>query len=741
MLATEHPLTIPATGRTGASRALRSGRVIGCRVDETTLLIVGLGHVPAGNVSVTIGEDQADTRSALVSEWRLAVPSPRAKHAFSALLPAAETDPAITTIRFGDAETGAQFVFAPRPASAEEAAALVLESAGSPSAAIIDRVVDNLMAGSLNRRRLQTITTLLQATRASDGFIELIGETHDGLTFLQGWNRGMAPGLLQMCTIGGATPVSAECGIANFPRPDAPEGATGFVGLFDGDLTIRVAEIEGVVFRGRAGWRHMAVHPKRRIAGPQETPEYIRQVLLRTHSAPDVLLSLRTAANSFDGKETVSSLPYPVRMGVDSLFEAEDGNLLASGWLYDPDDHVAMVKLRRHNAAARLDEGWTRFDRPDVSDSFSEQQPLALRLAAGQHDHGFVAQAPLPTDDSEAPLYFELTLRDQRRAFLPVKPTRASARSATLLQIGAIDPANCALSAIVDTQIVPFLRRSGRSTPVIDAVADTGLFDEESSPPIVIGAGESEEDIAPLMALLALDPETRRVPIAIAMPLERFRRQAGRLTERARFYGLALRLVSVKGTGDACDMLEAGTQALACETIVSLSAALIPRGNGWYGKLVATAATLKDCIISPILAYEDHSIRWAGSWIEDENDGQTAIGRYVGYPLKAIADMKLSRIAAASLECCIMPRIALDRAGGFCGAYLGSQEKSLDLGLRLNRSGVDSYLLPSVQMWGCDDAGNGPAIAALVAEIDRKIFKHQWPPVRILQGQSGKIFA
>lgn len=743
MPVTEQYPTIPTAGSTGASRALRSGRVVGCRIDETTLLIIGLGRVPTGNIGVMIGDDQAGTRSALVSEWRLATPSPRAKHGFAALFPAAETDPAITTIRFGEEEPGAQFIFASRLASVGEAAALVLESAGPQSAAIIDRLVDSLMTGTLNRRRLQTIITLLQATHASDGFVELIGETHDGVTLLQGWNRGMAPGPYRMCAVGSTTPLVAECGIAIFPRPDAPDGATGFVGLLDAVQATHAPDIEGLVFRGRAGWRHIAVHPKKRIAGPLETPEHIRAVLLRTNGAPEVLLSLRAAANSFEGKETVSGLPHPVRMGIDNIFETDGGNLLASGWLYDPEGHVATVKLRRHNAAATLNECWTRFERPDVTDSFNEQQPSTPGFWSEQHTHGFIAQAHLPADNPDARLYFELTLRDLRRAFLPVRPARTSARSAALRQLGAIDPAKYALPAIIDTQIVPFLVRSGRSAPEIDTVLDAGPFDEESSPPIVIGAGESEEDIAPLMALLALDPETRPAPIVIAMPAERFRRQANRLMERARFYRLSVRLVSVKETGDVYDMLEAGIQSLACETVVSLSASLIPRAKGWYGKLITAAASLKGSIISPVLAYEDHSIRWAGSWIEGNTGDQPVVGRYAGYPLKAIIDMKLTRIAAASLECCIMPRDAMARAGGFSGGYLGAQEKGLDLGLRLNRSGIDSYLLPSVQMWGCDDArdGHGPAIAALVEEIDRKIFKSRWSPVLAVEKQPEKRFA
>jgi len=734
---TNTPVATPAaansaTAKHGASRALRPDRLIGFRVDEKTLLVIGLGYIPAGDVTVSVGDDETDTRNAFVSEWRLTASSSRARHGFAALLPAGETNLAMTTIRFGEDETATPYIFAPRLAPIEEAAAIVLDAAGSQAPAVINRLVDTLMAGDLNRRRLSTITTFLQAMHASDGFIELIGESHEGVTFLQGWSRGMAPGPCRMSVIGHPAPMVGECGIATFPRSDAPEGAAGFVGLLKTSDTAHAADIEGLIFKGRTGWRHIAAHPRKRISDPLETPEHIRSVLMRTHGTPDVLLSLRAAANSFEGKETVSSLPFPVRMGVDSIFQAGEGNLLISGWLYDPDEHVTTVRLRRRNAAIRLDDLWTRFDRPDVTDSFKDQPHFAPGLRGDQRAHGFVVNAQLPNDDAAAAFYFELTLQDSRRAFLPVKPTRLSAHSAALRQISSIDSANDALPAIVDMHVIPFLgHSSGRSVPIIETILDAGSFDEEDGTPIVIGANESDEDIFPLLALLALDPETRRAPIVIAMPAERFRRQSARLKEIARFYRLSVRLVSAKGTGDVYDMLEAGTQALSCDTIVSLSASLIPHGPGWYGKLIATAATLKESIISPVLAYEDHSVRWAGSWVDENDDEQPVAGRYAGYPLKAVTNMNITRIAAASLECCVMPRDALSRASGFSGNYLGAQEKGIDLGLRLSRSGFESYLLPSVQMWSCDDAHDGysPAVATLVEEIDRKLFRSRWLPI------------
>ncbi|HXV30038.1 MAG TPA: hypothetical protein VD840_06885, partial [Sinorhizobium sp.] len=265
------------------------------------------------------------------------------------------------------------------------------------------------------------------------------------------------------------------------------------------------------------------------------------------------------------------------------------------------------------------------------------------------------------------------------------------------------------------------------------ATVDAGPFDRASGPPIVIAAGGAgEEDIAPFLGLLALDPEIRRAPIALVMPADRFRRQAARIAGLAEFYRLSLRLMSAEATGDVYDLLEAGARALAHDTVVLLAGSLSPLRSGWYGKLVAAHETLKGAVISPTLAYEDHSVRWAGSWPADRSEYPLS-GRYAGYPLSAVTGLKLTRVAAASFECCIMPREALLQAGGFSGSYLGSQQKGLDLGLRLGRSGIESYWLPSVQMLGSDEASSlgTAATAALVERIGQQVFAARWAAIPV----------
>ncbi|MEO5324452.1 hypothetical protein PV773_14135 [Mesorhizobium sp. CC13] len=661
-----------------------------------------------------LNDDPSDACSAEIVSWRLPVSLPTATHGFAALLSTGTADRVLTTLQFGQVDARKRYVFTPRAASVSEAAAVLAELAGNQLAATVEALVDLLMKAPSGCREPSAIAALVKAAHGSTGFLELLGEGQDGEIFLQGWAHDIQPGVSRTVA-DGERPSTAECAIAIYARQDVPQGASGFIGLLDADRPFMPGGIEGVVYRGRHGWRYAAVHERKLISGPLETPGHIRSLLMRTHASPQVLLRLRAAANSFDGTETVSSLPFPVRMGIDDVFQVDDAGLLVSGWLLDPNNHVQCVKLRRHGCEARLDDHWSRLDRPDVTKAHADEPAFSRAYDRGFHRHGFVAHARLADGDPSSALYMELTLRDTRRAFMPLAPLRAAARVAVMRQLRAIDPTDWALPELIDRQIVPLLAASERVSPAVKAVLDAAPFEQAAGPPIVISVGESDEGgIAPLLALLAIDPETKRAPIALVMPCERFHRQAARIGKLAGFYGLALRLVSAGETSDTYDLLEAGARALSSETVVLLAGSLLPSQSGWYRKLVTTQAALKRSIISPTLAYEDHSVRWAGTW---------PAGRYEGYPISAVTGLKLTPAAAASLECCIMPREALLQAGGFAAGYLGSRDKGLDLGLRLSCAGLSSYWLPSVQMLGSDEASSTDPLAmgALLEGIDRKI--------------------
>ncbi|OWZ91558.1 hypothetical protein B9J07_21080 [Sinorhizobium sp. LM21] len=709
-------------------RIARSGRIIACPIDETLLLVIGTGGPMADQLPVEINEDASSQVMASVVGWRLAAPQSSTTHGFAALLPVEGSDPLPTTLRFGKTGNGKRYMVAPRTVSIGEVTAMLKDFAGPQLVHVLGRLVDVLIKPPHADQRLAAITTLLKTGAASDGYIELLGEGHDGTIALKGWAHDLPAGVCRAIVKSEDT-FLADCNVAIFQRNDAPDGSAGFVGLLSANDLPRARDIKGIFYRGRGAWRYVGLHERRVVTGPLETPGHIRAMLLQSQSSPQVMLRLRDAASGYDGTETISSLPVPVRLGVDALYQGEDGAFLISGWLLDAEGHVETVRLCRQGGGARLDAGWTRTERSDVEEAFVDRPEFKSAISGHRRSHGFIGQIEALGGEAEEPVHLELTLRDARRAYMPLFPVRLPARTAALRLLGSIDPTSWALPDIIDRQIVPFLTRARSSAPTVETTVDMGPFDQAEGTAILLVAGETETDFAPLLGLLALDPQTRRAPIALVLQAERFRRHAVHIRQLSEFYHLPLRLVSVEGAGDAGDLAQAAAESVNSDAVVLLSASLTPANAGWYQALVSAYEAKTGSIISPTLAYEDHSIRWAGSTSLDRHDHLQS-SRYAGYPVGAVNRLKLTRVATASLDCCILPREALLEDAGLSPTYLGAALKGLDLALRLSGKGYEAYWLPSLQMVGSDEVpGAGSAATArFVERVDRTLFRARWMP-------------
>ncbi len=709
-------------------RIARSGRIIACPIDETLLLLIGTGGPMTDQLPVEIDEDPSSPVTASVAGWRLSAPQSSATHGFAALLPVESAERLPTTLRFGKEGNGKRYIVAPRAASIGEVTAMLKDFAGPQLVHVLGRLVDVLIKPPHGDQRLPAITTLLKAGAASDGYIELLGEGHDGTIALKGWAHDLPAGTCRAIIRSDET-FLADCNVAVFQRNDAPEGSSGFVGLLSADALPRARDIKGIFYRGRGAWRYAGLHERRVVTGPLETPGHIRAMLLQSQGSPQVMLRLRDAASGYDGTETISSLPVPVRLGVDALYQGDDGAFLISGWLLDADGHVESVRLCRQGGGARLDGGWTRTERSDVEEAFVDRPEFKSAISGHRRSHGFVGLVETMGGEPEGPVHLELTLRDSRRAYMPLFPVRLPARTAALRLLASVDPTSWALPDILDRQIVPFLTAARSSAPTIETVVDMGPFDQAEGTAILLVAGEAEADFAALLGLLALDPQTRRAPITLVLRTEQFRRHAGHIRQLSEFYRLPLRLVSVDGAGDAGDLAQAAADCVNGDAVILLSASLTPANTGWYQALVTAYEAKEGSIISPTLAYEDHSIRWAGSTSLDRPDHLQS-SRYAGYPVGAVNRLKLTRVAAASLDCCIMPREALMADAGTSPTYLGTSLKGLDLALRLSGKGYEAYWLPSLQMIGSDEVpGTGAAATArFVERVDRTLFRARWMP-------------
>jgi GT2 family glycosyltransferase len=87
-------------------------------------------------------------------------------------------------------------------------------------------------------------------------------------------------------------------------------------------------------------------------------------------------------------------------------------------------------------------------------------------------------------------------------------------------------------------------------------------------------------------------------------------------------------------------------------------------------------------------------------------------------------------VPAATFDCCVLPRLALEGVGGFTRRYLGTDEKGIDAALKLCRSGLNSYWVPEVEMIHPQGGASGERNwCKLVSSLDSRVFDDQWARV------------
>lgn len=694
---------------------------------ENAILIMSACDAIPGKVPVAVDGNPRNKAETMALTWRRPQAEAAQAVGFLCLAPAPSPDRAGPgAILLGRPGRPLRLILSPKPLPLQAFLATLAEEAGQSFPTVVDGLLEVLLSGKSNPRRLRAVGMLLQSIAKPGGFVEVMGALDDGV-FLQGWTSNFAAGRTKLLIAhGGLSPAVLEAG--TFERDDLGEGARGFFGLLEECEIRHPSEIERLFFRGNDGWRALEVYDRHVLLEPISVPGHLRDSLQRSTAPQPTTEKLRRASQRFDGRDTVALLEQPVRAGIDDATIVEGTGVLIIGWLFDPERKVSAAILRSGSQCCVIDTSWTRVARPDVTAAFLEDPRFGPAMAAQRNSHGFIVFAPKLQPEPGQPLYIEFEIEGQGPAFLPLAPGRSQTRRALERVFGLLDPRSSTATAVVEKQVAPALQAAEIPPPRVTETHDVGAFNADASLGLVIGLDHRQRELSSLFALLAIDPEIRPLPIVLAAPGETFDRLGAEARRLARFYGLGIRLVLVEGVEDTCDALEAGVRACRFQTVALLSGAAQIRMPGWLGRLErAYRGRGGHCVASPTLLFEDNSIRWAGAWLDGEGPERRVYNRFVGYPLEAIGSLGPMEVAAGATECCVLSRAAFIEADGFSRNYFTTGEKGLDLCLKLRMNGAPSLWVPEVEVYVVDDAETArPHVGVLASLADRTSFDRRW---------------
>ncbi|MPR10437.1 hypothetical protein [Microvirga tunisiensis] len=695
-------------------------------IGEDLALITGVADAMPDSVQVLLNGDPSMTMTASVITWKRNNAPAEARIGFVAVLPIRlQTKVRLTSVVI---RHGHPFRYAlVRPAvSVTSLVKVIVEDTGDSFGEVSNAIVQALASGGGGAKRSAAAIAVLTASARTDGWVEVMGSLDTGEVFLQGWAHSLPDDVTHVIVShDGFGP--AEIRSAGVERTDLGGQGRGFVALLStANGTVLPEKLQKVFFRTKDGWRTLDVYERKVLLPTTDVPAHIREGIPRANASQETMSILRRAGERFDGRDTVSHLKQPVRMGMDMVVEIPGGGLLVAGWMLDPEGLVESVMLRAGGGSTRVDNAWTRLPRPDVSAAFAGNELFAGRMDPQRHDHGFLAFVPGVSAAGDVPVYFEFEVDPDSIAFYPLQVMRAMSRRTLERLVSPLDPRTAAAAIAIERHIGPMMQATEHPAPRIVETRDFGFDDAGAAKALVVGAGADAEEIGVTLSLLALDPEARDIPVIISAPIEAFGTIAAEVERLARFYHVGVRLIASEGVQDSCDSFEAAVHATKADTLVFLSAGVLPRRSGWLSGLErAYRKRGGKALVSPTIVFEDDSICFAGTMLDESGRGLS--DRYLGYPRDVIRGAEASEVMAGTTTCCIVSRKVIEAAGGFARSYLGTSDKGRDLCLKLRLAGTPSVWLPDVEMVSADNtASAGLPWRRLAQRIDRWSFDRKW---------------
>ncbi|WP_306141658.1 hypothetical protein [Roseibium sp. MMSF_3412] len=704
------------------------GRSVLCTaVDRDTILLAGVGEKFARNLQAVLNEDPKTTVPCTIVSLSAKTNRDGAQAPFVAILSLdAVAVPKLDRVSIRSKGHSHPYAIKYGPVAFDIFVGLVSEAVSQKEASVVETLIDALIAANSEVKNQTVAAKLVMHVARRDGYVEMLGQFDEGDFYIQGWSKEPPLGRNRVFVFDGALRV-ADLASCLFERKDTGGKAPGFAGILDKVDGVRAPAIRSLFFRGRSGWTKVDVHERGTVSPARALPGHLRALLPRLNASGGAREKLERASQRFGGRETVSELDVPVRIGVDFCAATNCGSVLISGWLLNPEDHAEAVYLRAGERSSRLDRTWTTQNRPDVTATFEDLSPF-LGETTGRDRHGFLAFVPDIGGQLDDKPYLEVVLRDGRSAYAPIALGRTSLRSALRRLVAGLDPTIASATDIIERQFLPLLGAVSLCEPTVEEVTDMGPMPETPSTSIVIGSDGSIDKLRTLLPVLALDPFLKGTPIVICAAATAIDEQFQEIARLGSFYGLALRIVRAGKVEDALDAIQAGMHAAPSDTVVCLGSGVVPLVPGWLDTLVAEYRKHEEgCLVTPTVLYEDDTIRWAGTWIDRDGEACVLKQHYVGYPRRTLMGAEASEVVAATFDCCVVSKTAFLASGGFARNYLGTDEKGLDATLKLRIAGVKSFWVPEVEMVHPEDGqGSERLWHKLVGQHDREQFAHLW---------------
>ncbi|GAA0576306.1 hypothetical protein GCM10009416_13720 [Craurococcus roseus] len=483
--------------------------------------------------------------------------------------------------------------------------------------------------------------------------------------------------------------VTAEAFTCWHERPDLGGAGTGLVAF------LKVPGRAVGNFRGlevRVGERRLRLPANRPLVHLRESEllPRARQLLLAAEGGQRSRLLGLLSRRPYLGHDTLADLPVPVQFEVDETVLAPPDGLALVGWMLDPTESVAAVRVRSGALASEpLSERWLRTARPDVVED------VGARLGVTDPRCGFVAYAPACMGESAAPLHVEVELKGGEVGYkgLPAPKLRGNAAVKRVLE--SVRLAQDEIAPAFDRVLGPPLvaiNRARLAGPRPRAVVQFGEPNPEPVCSAIVPLYGRMDFVLYQLALLSAQDDFAAHELIYVLDEPARKQELLDLAHSAhRRFGVPFRVVALEenlGYGPANNV---GLAHARGEFVCFLNSDVMPDGPGWLDRMVeGLRADPSLGVVGARLLFEDGTVQHDG--MAFERLPQFGDWPFPMHPGKG----RLPRGAAPALAeaeavtgACMVLRADLARElGGFDEDFAIGDFEDTDLCLRIRRKGL-----------------------------------------------------
>jgi GT2 family glycosyltransferase len=195
-----------------------------------------------------------------------------------------------------------------------------------------------------------------------------------------------------------------------------------------------------------------------------------------------------------------------------------------------------------------------------------------------------------------------------------------------------------------------------------------------------------------------------------------------------RLYEVPFRLATLTARGGLSIASNLGAELARGHLLVLFDSAVIPDRAGWLHELVEFYEATPDIgALSPMLLYEDDSIRQAGMYFDRQTarDLWSSERFFEGLHRELPAANEARPVPAVSGACLMLAKELWDQMRGLRTEYIQGECAETDLCLRLMEDGRSNWYLPSVALYHLAQPDPSPE-RELESQYDRWLLSHLW---------------